>query len=224
MNELVHFFIGYLVLLLFVKKNEISNQNQNHIRNFLLFYGGFAALIPDIMEYPFFGLGHGTWTHTILFGTILSIIVTTLIYLLAKPEFHNENLPYHQILFVFWLATMSHLVLDIGTHTKFECIQAEAEMRHLYFWPIWNKSFHLDCLFGWSYSIRILIEWAIVVPFLIGILVWRLKKRQENPFRVFNPKLWWGNREISKKWPIRLILIPIFLYSVLLIYIFRYFL
>lgn len=223
MNEGVHFFTGYLIFMGFLNHFEKNSAKQVTIKNFLLFYGGFAGLIPDLMEYPFFGLGHGTWTHTILFGSVLSIFVTTLMYVLAKPEFNENNISYVTILFIAWIATMSHLILDIGTHTKFDCLQAEIDMRHIYFWPLWNQSFHLDCLFGWSYTARIIIEWVICIPILIGMLIWRLKKCHENPFIVFNMKTWWGIKQSEKKMAIRLILIPIFLYGFVIAYIITYF-
>ncbi len=85
----------------------------------------------------------------------------------------------------------SHFILDIFTYRE-DVLTSNA---HLYFWPIWNLSFHFNAFFHQSvypniYTVRIIIE--IIYTGLIGIyiLFYQWAYRKENPFFMINPKLW----------------------------------
>lgn len=189
MNEILHFLTGYFIALTWLNsKKKQSNAFETH--KWLLIITGMAGLIPDFSEgfLPF--SPHGTWTHTIL-GTIgLTLGFTLIVYLLCKDTLKNHEISGKELITLTMIAALSHLILDIFTHQKFRCVEATADMIHIYFWPLWDQSFHMDCLFGWSYTIRIIIEWVIYMPIILLWIIIRWRKNHENPLQIFFPRKW----------------------------------
>jgi membrane-bound metal-dependent hydrolase YbcI (DUF457 family) len=186
MNEGLHFFTGYLIALAYLKPKD---QKRTAYWGFGAFIGGFSGLLPDVGEL-FGNFGHGTWTHTILVASLMAVVLASIIILFARDLLFYIGIQPKQLVMLMWLAAMSHLVLDIFTHQQFECVQAELDFKHIYFWPFWGQSFHMDCLFGWSYLVRIVVEWAIYLPIIVGILFYRHRKYGENPFASLNFHHW----------------------------------
>jgi len=64
----------------------------------------------------------------------------------------------------------------------------------MYFWPIWNFSWHINTIFpGTSYSTRVLVEvvYCVLVALLIGGYQWTYRK--QNPFHMFDRRNWFTN-------------------------------
>ena len=87
MNELFHFYTAYLLNRLMVKTHQ--NRPFSH-RGVVAWYAGFCGMIPDILEYQIGSLGHGTWSHTILFGMLLALGSATFFYLLGHDFWRSE--------------------------------------------------------------------------------------------------------------------------------------
>jgi membrane-bound metal-dependent hydrolase YbcI (DUF457 family) len=223
MNELFHFFTGYLIVLWARNRMDPSHEKttRHPASGVLTFCGGMAGLIPDIYEFLYPVMGHATWTHTII-GTVgLSLVFGILMWLLIKQYLPASQQKFAWVVGILILAAFSHLFLDIFTHTKFRCEEAVASFTHIYFWPIWDISFHLDCLFGWSYGVRVLIEWSVYLPLLFGTLLWRWKNRGEHPLAVFNWKTWAEFSTPGKKIPLYIVIL--FNYGIIISYIVSYF-
>lgn len=188
MFEGTHFLTAYLLARLLLRNQKGATDPRPQSALFLL-CGAVMGLIPDTME-PFFGWSHATWSHTIVGVSGLAVLFALIFWVLIGPVLSAENIPFRRFLLMMWVATMSHLELDIVTHTGFTCDQAVADFKHIYFWPLWDQSFHLDCLFGWSYAVRTVLEWMVYLPVLLAILGYRWKKYGENPFAMLSPKNW----------------------------------
>ena len=186
MNELLHFFTGYLIALVYLKPKD---QKKGSYWSFGAFVGGVSGLLPDMAEL-FADYGHATWSHTIIFASLLAVGLASLLLLFAKDLLSHIGFKSWKLFNLTWLAAMSHLFLDIFTHQKFQCAEAERDLKHIYFWPLWGQTFHMDCLFGWSYLVRILVEWVIYLPIVIAILFYRKRKYGENPFACLNYQNW----------------------------------
>lgn len=189
MNELIHIFTGYFIALVWLN-SKMKTQNAFQTHKWILILTGIAALLPDLAEGFTPTFGHGTWTHTILGASMCAIFFTLFVYSICKQQITLHQITGRQFFFLNWIAAMSHLVLDIVTHQQFRCVEASADFKHIYFWPVWNQSFHLDCLFGWTYLTRALLEWAVYIPIITIWLIIRWRKFQENPLQIFNPRLW----------------------------------
>ncbi len=177
MNWLTHFFTGYALARLFgYKHNE-----------FKTFYISLACTIPDFdfLFIPIFP--HGTWTHTLAFGSLLTLffIAGFSILLKAIPEVEVPG-----VLFLFGFAFLGfgiHLFQDIFTYLKADCNDTIA---HLYFYPFSNQSYHMNCLWpNVQYWHRIAAEYIYFIP-LMGIVAYRWKKYRENPFEMMRKKNW----------------------------------
>ncbi|MHA1340857.1 MAG: hypothetical protein ACTSRZ_12740 [Promethearchaeota archaeon] len=210
MNEFFHFLTGYFLAIYFWQKNIIKAEKtsyldfeeneelhfnkkifinlRNNFKNIYFFsmYLGIAALLPDFDSILM--LEHGTITHTIIGTTILAISFGSIIYFTGKIVWKILFFNYQRFLFYTFIAAYSHLFLDIFTHQKFDPVGCIT--KHIYFWPIWNQSFHLDCLFGLSYSFRIICEFAIYAPILFLLLLYRWRKYKDDFFCILNYKLW----------------------------------
>jgi LexA-binding, inner membrane-associated putative hydrolase len=225
MNEIIHLLTGYLIAFLMRKERE--NKYFNNGR-FEVIFCGISALLPDLVEFLTPGRPHGSWTHTIIFGTLMAIVYASLTFVAGRKLFRKQGIFYLRLILLSWLCVMSHLVLDTFTHQKFRCTEAVANGLHIYFWPIWDQSFHLDCLFGWSYLTRALIEWAFYIPLVLIFLIYRKKKYQENPFHCLNYHNWFkieaNHENIEAKTPVQenlgsYIGLGILIYSLPIIYL-----
>ncbi len=186
MNTATHFFTGYFLIRLFSRQRKGSEPKRYSHDEYLTLFIGLAAILPDITEY--WGV-HGTWTHTIVFGTLLAILYASVVFLTNKDFFRRYSVTLGHLVLISFVGVMSHLFLDIFTHQDFRCAEAVAAGKHIYFWPIWDMSFHLDCLFGWSRLTRTLIEVVYSVA-LAGLLIYRWKIHDENPFALLDSKNW----------------------------------
>ncbi len=183
MNELTHFLTGYLIArLLFKRKND----------QFECFFIAFAALIPDFDSFlhlfiPIESLEHAIFTHTIIGGVLLTLIYTSVIWLIGKKFIKNLGINYQRLLFLAIIGLASHLVLDIFTYRQ----DIATTSAHLYFWPISDFSWHLNGFFpDIAYMTRILIE--VIYTAIIGayILFFQWAYKKESPISMLFPKNW----------------------------------
>ncbi len=177
MNFLTHFFTGYaLARILGFKHNQ-----------FKTFYLSLACTIPDFdfLFIPFFP--HGTWTHTILFGSLLTLAYIGVFLVILK---RNSEVEFPSVSFLFAFAFLGfgiHLFQDIFTYLKSDCNDTIA---HLYFYPFSNVSYHMNCLWpNVEYWHRIVVEYVYFIP-LMGIVIYRWRKYDENPLEMVKKKNW----------------------------------
>ncbi len=187
MNSITHFLTGYLLgRIVFKKKND----------HFIPFFCGMVAILPDIDQFlhliiPIQIFEHAVITHTIIGMLILTLLYTLVNWAVGRRFLKNININFKLLIMVALAAMLSHLIIDIFTYRE----DIWTTNAHLYFWPLWNFSFHLNAFFHQSvfpniYLIRLAIE--IIYSAILGIYIifyqWAYKK--ENPFLMFNPKLW----------------------------------
>lgn len=177
MNWLTHFFTGYAIARILGYKHD----------EFKTFYISLACTIPDFdfLFIPFFP--HGTWTHTIVFGSLLTLTFIAVFSMILKkiPEMEFPEL---QFLFGFaFLGLGVHLFQDIFTYLKSDCNNTIA---HLYLYPLSTASYHMNCLWsGIEYWHRIAAEYLYFIP-LMAIILYRGKKFNENPIEMLRKKNW----------------------------------
>lgn len=186
MNTLTHFFTGYLVARLgFKKKND----------HFLCLFAAMTAILPDFDEFlhliiPIESFEHAIFTHTIIGALLFTVIYVVIVWGIGHNFLKNIDVGIKLLLLVAITGMASHLFLDIFTYRE----DVYTSNAHLYFWPVWNYSFHLNRFFPESASstihdLRLLIE--IIYSVVIGALIlyqWAYKK--ENPFFMFFPDKW----------------------------------
>jgi len=187
MNEATHFFTGYLLGTLgFKKKND----------HFLPFFIAMAAILPDIDQFlhliiPIDIFEHAVATHTILGALILTSAYTLIIWTVGRKFFLDQKINLSFLFLMAILGMSSHLFLDIFTYRE----DIYTTNAHLYFWPVWNISIHLNYFFHQDifpniYTVRILIE--VIYSVVIGsyILFYQWYHKKESPFAMLFPKNW----------------------------------
>ncbi|MHA1150872.1 MAG: metal-dependent hydrolase [Promethearchaeota archaeon] len=181
MNELTHFFFGYLIARFILKKK--NNQ-------FETFFLSMSALIPDfdIVINFFIPFEHGVFSHTFLGGLLFSLIYTSIIWMMGKDCLKELDLSFFIILELAIVGMLSHLLLDSFTYYySYESSHAS----HMYFWPLWNFPFHINTMFPEAtWEIRVLVEVFFSLFLIIIILVYGWIIKKENPFLLFSPKQW----------------------------------
>jgi len=182
MNGVTHFFTGYLIA------RALKNENDR----FESFFLGFAALIPDFdVAIGFFvpTFQHGVVSHTILGALLFAMVFLLGSYALLHGFVKDMQISFTRLLELTLIGLASHFILDIFTYQA-DCATTLA---HLYFWPIWDQSFHMNCLWpGVTYLERTLVE-VIYSAFLVVVIMvydWGMKKH--NPFLMFDPRRWWA--------------------------------
>lgn len=191
MNTATHFFTGYLLGRLLGNRNNTFKND-----HFIPFFMGIVAILPDIDGFlhliiPIHFFEHAMFSHTIIGALLFTLIYTVGIWGVGKKVFKKMNISPLFLLSAALIAISSHLILDIFTYRE-DIYTTDA---HLYFWPLWNASFHLNLFFHQSiysniYLVRILIE-VIYSMFLIVIILfygWFYKK--ESPFAALIPRNW----------------------------------
>ena len=188
MNWLTHFFTGYALARLLGYKHD----------DFKTFYISLSCTIPDFdfLFIPF--IPHGTWTHTIAFGSFLTLVYIFVFSVVLK-KMPDIQFPGFRFLFMFaFLGFGIHLFQDIFTYLKSDC---NTTIAHLYFYPISNASYHMNCLWqGIEYWHRIVIEYVYFIP-LMGVVLYRWKKYNENPLDMLRKKNWIKNAGKSSIMP-----------------------
>lgn len=192
-NELTHFFTGYLIAAYFLKKRHDS---------FETFYVSMAALIPDLDSIIniFIPFEHGVLTHTLIGGTLFTLIYTGIIWIMGSRLFKEKNMRFLSLFGLAMIGMLSHLLLD--SFTFFYSYQSDAT-HHMYLWPISTFPVHINTLFpGITYEIRVWVEvmYSIILAGIILIHGWIYKK--ENPFLMFNPNNWANSNSDKEKKPI----------------------
>lgn len=177
MNWATHFFTGYLIARLMGLKHK----------EFKTFYISLACTIPDFDSLFIFLFPHGTWTHTILFGSLLTLVYI-LIFAIILKKIPDVEFPGWKFLFGFaFLGLTIHLTQDIITYYKGDC---ENTIAHLYFYPFSDQSYHMNCLWpNVEYWQRTVVEYAYFIP-LILVVLYRWYKLGENPFDMLKVKNW----------------------------------
>nr|MDO8110140.1 metal-dependent hydrolase [Candidatus Sigynarchaeota archaeon] len=185
MNGITHMVTGYFIARLF--RRNPGKQRFAH-DEFPVLFTAFAAILPDIDSS--IGIPHAQATHTLVIAALLAVAYTAVVFLAGFPFLRKARYAFSQLLVLALLGVISHLALDIFTYYGADCSTALA---HQYFWPLWNQSFHLDCLIAPMppvYLLRALVEWAFYSPFLLVVLIYRGFKHKENPLAMFNPTAW----------------------------------
>jgi membrane-bound metal-dependent hydrolase YbcI (DUF457 family) len=184
-NGITHMLTGYFLARAF-KKGDGANKYAHD--SFPAVFTAIAAILPDIDSS--IGIPHAQATHTILGALALAVALTGLAYALGFPFLREVKIPAVQLLAMAAAGVLSHLLLDTFTYYDGPCVGSPA---HVYFWPLWGQSFHLDCLFGATpavYLARVLVEWAFYSPFLVVLVLYRGIKHKENPLAMLCPVSW----------------------------------
>jgi hypothetical protein len=185
MNGITHLVTGYFIARI-VRRSPGEPRHAHD--EFATVFTAIASMVPDIDLA--IGIPHATITHTLVMACLLAIGYATLVFAIGFKFFRKAHISLVQLIALALLAVLGHLGLDIFTYLGKDCATTQA---HLYFWPAWNQSFHLDCLIApvsWVYLMRVLVEWAFYSPFLLVLLVYRGIKYKENPFAMFFPDSW----------------------------------
>jgi membrane-bound metal-dependent hydrolase YbcI (DUF457 family) len=176
---------GYFLARAF-KKGDGGSKHAHD--SFPAVFTAIAAILPDIDSS--IGIPHAQATHTIIGALALAVAFTGLIFTMGFPFLREVGMPVVQLLAMATAGVLSHLLLDTFTYYGGPCVGSPA---HVYFWPLWGQSFHLDCLFGATpavYLARVLVEWAFYSPFLVVLALYRGIKHKENPLAMLCPVSW----------------------------------
>ncbi len=180
MNFITHFLTGYGIA------RGLKYQNDR----FEAFYLSATAIIPDFdlfvsLFWPEFA--HGVFSHTILGGLLFAFGFFGFAVLLLHSFLRRLDIKWTRLLALTMIGLATHFLLDIFTHTK-TTLPSDA---HLYFWPFWDFSFHMNYIWGVDYWVRILVEvvYTGILVILIVFYDWFAKKH--NLFYMFVPKFWW---------------------------------
>ncbi len=185
MNTATHLLAGMLIARLFRKEGSSGHYGPGE---FPVLFTGVSALLPDLDAA--FGIPHAQATHTSIVTLLLATAWTLVVVAAGRPFLVASRTGVKRLFLLSLVGAGSHLVLDIFTYYNGDC---SATAAHVYFWPLWNQSFHLDCIFGPSqdvYLTRVLIEWAFFSPFLLAVWLYRGARYRENPFMAFSPRAW----------------------------------
>ena len=183
MNEVTHFLTGYLIARLLLDKKE------DHFQTFLV---AFAALIPDFDSFlhifiPIEPLEHAVFTHTILGGLLLTLIYTSLIWMIGRKFLRHLDLSFKSLVFLTILGVASHFILDVFTYRQ----DIATTSAHLYFWPLSDFSWHLNGFFpNVAYLTRILIEVVYTAVISSYVLFFQWAHKKENPFTMLKFNNW----------------------------------
>ena len=144
-----------------------------------------------LFEIPIDFFEHAVVTHTIIGMSILTSLYLLMNWVIGRKFLNKIGLSLKVLIMVALVGMLSHLILDVFTYRE-DIITTNA---HLYFWPLWNFSFHLNAFFPKSiypniYIIRLAIE--IIYTAFIGsyIIFYQWSYKKENPFLMFNPNFW----------------------------------
>ncbi|MEX2682074.1 MAG: metal-dependent hydrolase [Candidatus Sigynarchaeota archaeon] len=187
MNGITHLITGYFVARLFRMGRGTGKEMYMH-DSFPAVFTAIAAILPDIDSS--IGIPHAQATHTIIGALALAAAFTGIVFAIGFPFLREMRLPFARLLVLAIAGVSSHMLLDVFTYYGGTCAGAPA---HVYFWPLWGQSFHLDCIFGAStamYVARVLVEWAFYSPFLAVLLLYRGIKYRENPLAMLYPVSW----------------------------------
>jgi len=157
----------------------------------------------------------------------MALILSIVVCLIAYPFLHLAQITRRTVFFVTQGAVLGHLMIDLFTYNS-DCT---ANRTHLYFWPVWDQSFNLNCVFNDStavFVVRVLVEWAICFPISLTIVTFRWYFRKENPFEMLFPAHWvsralyWDDwSDVPKKLRVRLCAVSILFSSVIVYFIMR---
>ncbi len=163
MNPISHFLAAYLI----GRKLNLTRGK--------LFLITFFGIISDF-DVPFFyillgfknpSFYHAGITHTLIFG-LLAAIIATVIAIIIELRKKKENVSVKYFLMFFSIAMLGfiiHISLDVITVAN-----EYASLHHLYFWPLWNFSFHIEYMFPLSHAVIWTFQFAINF-FIIGFLL-----------------------------------------------------
>jgi membrane-bound metal-dependent hydrolase YbcI (DUF457 family) len=187
MNSVTHFLTGYLLgRTVFKKEND----------HYVPFFCGLVAILPDIDMFlhliiPIKLFEHAVFTHTIVGMLIITLLFTLMNWAIGRKFLRKLEINIKLFAIIALSGMISHLILDIFTFRE-DVWTTDA---HLYFWPFWNLSFHFNAFFHQSVFpntrlVRITIE--VIYTAIIGVYIifYQWGNKKENPFFMFNPKLW----------------------------------
>jgi hypothetical protein len=187
MNGITHLLTGAIIARVFKRGNGPEAGRYAH-DSFPAIFTAIAAILPDIDSS--IGIPHAQVTHTIIGALALAAAFTGLVFAMGFPFLREAKIQAFQLLAMAVAGVLAHLFLDFFTYYGGTCAGSPA---HVYFWPLWDQSFHLDCIFGAgtaTYLARVLVEWAFYSPFLVVLLLYRGIKHKENPLAMLWPVNW----------------------------------
>ena len=176
MNTISHFLAAYLI----GRKIGLTREK--------LFLVTLFGIISDF-DVPFFylimgfknpSIYHAGITHTFLFGMI-SAVIASLIMLFHDSRKNDTPLTLKSFLMLVSCAMLGltiHLGMDVITTANMY-----ASFHHLYFWPLWNFSFHIEYMLVVPHS----VIWGmqLIMNFLIiGFLLHDYFKEEKRPWGV----------------------------------------
>ena len=181
MNFITHFLTGYGIARCMKYRND----------QFEAFYLSASAVIPDfdtLVGFFWPAFAHGVFSHTIVGGVLFAMGFFAVTLLILSSFLRHLNLKWPRVLALTMIGLSSHFILDIFTHTQ----TSTPSDAHLYFWPIWNFSFHMNYIWpGVDYSIRVLVEVVYTAILVILIVFYDWLTKNHNPFYMLVPRFWW---------------------------------
>jgi len=153
-----------------------------------LFLISLMSIIPDFDVFIFYIITgfqnpsyfHAGITHTFIFGIIASVILSLVLFLFLPRK--DESLKTNELFYLFLYALLGialHFMMDLFTTANEYAI-----FHHLYFWPIWNFSFHIGYFFPLSDAIILSIQ-LFVNFFIIGFLLRDYFIAEKRPWNLF---------------------------------------
>jgi hypothetical protein len=180
MNIATHFGAGYLAA-------RCLRYGSGRFETFFL---GAAAVLPDIDLVPagiFRSVEHAGITHTVIGGAALEGILVSATLLALRGFLRSAGIGAARLATLAAVGLLLHLVLDVGTFSG----ACGVRRAHIYFWPLWDQSFHMDCLWaGVQRWHRVLVEVVVSAALAVGILVVDWGIRENNPIHAFDPRRW----------------------------------
>jgi len=177
MNTISHFLAAYLI----GRKLNLSKEK--------LFLITFFGILSDF-DVPFFyllmgfknpSIYHAGITHTLLFGLIAAVIASFifLVHDVRKKEGSYAIKPFLILFTCAMLGFVLHLAMDVITTAN-----AYASFHHLYFWPLWNFSFHMEYMFIVPHTV-IWIFQLFINFFIVGFLLHDYFIAEKRPWNLF---------------------------------------
>jgi len=180
MNIATHFGAGYLAA-------RCLRCGSGRFETFFL---GAAAALPDLDALPeglFRSFEHAGITHTVIGGAALEGIFVVATLLALRGFLRSAGIGAARLAALAAAGLLVHLVLDVGTFSG----ACGVRRAHIYFWPLWDQSFHMDCLWaGVERWHRVLVEAVVSAALAAGIVVVDWGIRKNNPIHAFDPRRW----------------------------------
>jgi len=180
MNIATHFGAGYLAA-------RCLRYGSGRFETFFL---GAAATLPDLDAVPggfVRSIEHAGITHTVIGGAALEGIFVLATLLALRGFLRSAGIGAARLAALAAAGLLVHLVLDVATFSG----ACGVRRAHIYLWPLWDQSFHMDCLWaGVERWHRVLVEAVASAALCAGIFIVDWGIRKNNPLHAFDPRRW----------------------------------